>query len=221
MKKFVVIIAAVVVIAVIAVVVMKVAASQQVKFEDVKHLVEPQIVELPTCKVMSCKVSGNVPKEMVTPAIKQLFSVRYQAEGIPNSPDFNTIYARWEQSLPENKDSLTAEIALMVPQIFSQLPEIKDKDALKVTITTWEYGTTAQILHVGGYEKEFLTVEKLKDFIAKSGYEIYGPHEEVYLKGPTMFGAGNPEKYLTLIRYRVHKVDENPFVDENNSPTAD
>ncbi len=32
-----------------------------------------------------------------------------------------------------------------------------------------------------------------------------GEHEEEYLKGPGMFGTGGPEKYLTIIRYRLKK----------------
>jgi hypothetical protein len=32
---------------------------------------------------------------------------------------------------------------------------------------------------------------------------IAGAHEEEYIKGPTMTGKGDPEKYVTIIRYQV------------------
>jgi hypothetical protein len=41
--------------------------------------------------------------------------------------------------------------------------------------------------------------------IADQGYEIAGPHEEEYLRGPGMLFAGDPEGYLTLIRYEVRR----------------
>ena len=74
-----------------------------------------------------------------------------------------------------------------------------------MTLTTWEYGDVAEMLHVGPYDREEPTIAKLKQFIKECGYEIVGEHEEEYLKGPGMFSKGNPDKYLTIIRYRVKK----------------
>ena len=50
-----------------------------------------------------------------------------------------------------------------------------------VTIETLEYGSVAQILHVGSYAEETPTIQRLHDFITAEGYEIAGPHEEEYL----------------------------------------
>ncbi|MEI6846186.1 MAG: MerR family transcriptional regulator, partial [Candidatus Firestonebacteria bacterium] len=60
-------------------------------------------------------------------------------------------------------------------------------------------------LHLGAYSEEVPNIEKLKNFIKAGGYKITGDHEEDYLKGPGMFGPGNPKKYLTLISYQVEK----------------
>ena len=46
---------------------------------------------------------------------------------------------------------------------------------------------------------------KLKAFIAASGCQIAGPHEEECLRGPGMSGKGDPHKYYTIIRYRAEK----------------
>ncbi len=48
-------------------------------------------------------------------------------------------------------------------------------------------------------------VKQLLDFVDEEGYNIIGAHEEEYLKGPTMFSKGNPEEYVTIIRYRAEK----------------
>lgn len=61
----------------------------------------------------------------------------------------------------------------------------------------------AEILHIGPYSAEVPTTERLQSYIKEKGYRVIGVHEEEYLKGPGMFGKGNPEKYYTIIRYRV------------------
>jgi hypothetical protein len=66
----------------------------------------------------------------------------------------------------------------------------------------------AEILHVGRYDDEGPTIRRLLEFIKASGYSVAGEHEEEYLKGPGMFGPGNPEKYLTIIRYPVRRAND-------------
>jgi hypothetical protein len=77
-------------------------------------------------------------------------------------------------------------------------------------LATWEYGEVAEMLHLGPYDQEQPATQRLMDFINAQGYTIAGEHEEEYLKGPTMFSKGDPEKYATIIRYRVKKSGEPP-----------
>jgi effector-binding domain-containing protein len=72
-------------------------------------------------------------------------------------------------------------------------------------LATWEYGEVAEILHIGPYSREEPTIKRLIDFVMERGYSIAGLHEEEYVRGPTMTGPGEPEKYLTIIRYQVRK----------------
>jgi hypothetical protein len=92
-----------------------------------------------------------------------------------------------------------------VPENVAELPEYEAEPGLTIELTTWEYGEVAEILHIGPYDKEEPTIEKLHTFIEENGYKIVGLHEEEYLKGPGMFFKGNPEKYYTIIRYQVKK----------------
>jgi effector-binding domain-containing protein len=100
------------------------------------------------------------------------------------------------------------QYAMPVPENTTELPEYEAEPGLTVSLTTWEYGDVAEILHIGPYDKEEPTVKRLMDFINEQGYTVIGAHEEEYLKGPTMFSKGNPEEYVTIIRYRVKKSDE-------------
>ena len=69
----------------------------------------------------------------------------------------------------------------------------------EVRLETWEYGTVAQILHLGPYDQEGSTIERLHRFIKDSGYQITGDHEEEYLTRP------DAKVIKTLIRYTVKK----------------
>jgi len=60
----------------------------------------------------------------------------------------------------------------------------------------------AQILHIGPYSEEGATVERLHKFIADSGYEIAGVHEEEYLTKP------EAKVQKTIIRYPIKKKQE-------------
>ncbi len=52
----------------------------------------------------------------------------------------------------------------------SSLKALPKGSPAEVKIGTWKYGEVAEILHVGRYDKEEPTVEKLKKFIADKGY---------------------------------------------------
>ena len=84
-----------------------------------------------------------------------------------------------------------------------ELPDIKN-EKLTARVARWQYGKTAAILHVGPYEEEAPTVNRLKKYIEEQGYEIAGLHEEVYLRGPGS-PMSKPENYYTIIRYPVKK----------------
>ena len=105
-----------------------------------------------------------------------------------------------------SKEDWEGLYAMPVPETVIELPENAQDGDLKVELTTWEYGEVAQILHVGRWDAEVPTVDSLHGFLRSQGYRISGLHEEEYLKGPGFLFAGNPDKYLTLIRYPVEKV---------------
>ena len=109
--------------------------------------------------------------------------------------------ARWPDSDRVPREEWTGIWALPVPEDTMDVPQKIPE--IPVELQTWEYGTVAQILHIGPYKTEGKTVEKLRHFIEENGYEIAGAHEEEYLKGPGMFSKGNPRKYRTIIRYEV------------------
>jgi hypothetical protein len=171
-----------------------------------EYLKDPQVRILPDLKVLQVEAKGE-PGSVGGQAFGLLFKTYFQLKGVPKGPQQPAPRARWPLPLETPKGEWIGRYAMPVPDNVDSLPSQGDgTPGLRVELTTWEYGDVAEILHVGPYDREEPTVARLTQFIKDCRYEIVGEHEEEYLKGPGMFGKGNPEKYLTIIRYRVKKV---------------
>jgi len=103
--------------------------------------------------------------------------------------------ARWPLPLDTPHDQWVGLWGIPVPDDVDELPQTAPD--VPVTVETWEYGTVAHILHLGPYADEEPTVARLQAFIAESGYEIAGAHEEEYLSRP------EAKNMKTIIRYPV------------------
>ena len=170
-----------------------------------EYLKEAQVRILPDQKVLQVEAKGE-PGVVGGQAFGLLFKTYFKLKGVPKGPKQPAPRARWPLPLDTPKDQWIGRYAMPVPESVDSLPSQEaGESGLHAEITTWPYGDVAEILHVGPYDREPPTITKLTQFIKDSGYEIVGEHEEEYIKGPGMFSKGNPEKYLTIIRYRVKK----------------
>ncbi len=176
------------------------------KFE---HLKQPQISTMPNQRMVVVEAKGD-PNDVGAKAFGLLFSIYYKVKEAPKSLTPPAPRARWPVSLDTPKSEWLGLYALPVPETTTELPRYEAQAGLNVSLTTWEYGEVAEILHIGPYDQEQPNVKRLMDFINAQGYVLIGDHEEEYIKGPTMFSKGDPEKYATIIRYRVKKSDESP-----------
>jgi len=171
------------------------------KYEPLKN---PRITTIPDQKVIVVTTKGD-PNVIGKEAFGVLFKSYFRIKGVAKGGIMPAPRARWpiDQNTPMSE--WTGKYAMAIPESIMALPKIKTKSGIEVKIDTWQYGEVAEILHIGPYEKEKPTVEKLMKFIEERGYHPVGEHEEEYIKGPGMFFKGNPEKYYTIIRYRVEK----------------
>lgn len=202
MKKTIIIIIAAVIIFVLAAAAWFVFFWQPgPSYDSVAYLESPEITTLPDQAMMTLTLTGK-PGDIAAEAIGALYSAWSKAGG-QWSNDI-AVAARWgsaeDFSNYNTTTVLTGTFALPLPSGVTELPSGIDE---RITKQTWQYGTVAQILHVGSYNSEQPTIDRLHSFITEQGYTIAGEHEEVYLKGPNMFGFGSEKKYLTIIRYQV------------------
>ncbi len=199
-------------VAVIAVVLLGVGAMFMMprgpRLEDVKYLLQPRITTLPSQRVLVVEAKGD-PNAMGSEAFGLLFKTYYKLKGVPKGPKQPAPRARWPLSLNTPKEQWIGRYATPVPDsVGSPAEQAVSPSGLRAEMKTWEYGQVAEILHVGPYSAEEPTIRKLLQFIKDNGYVTTGEHEEEYLRGPGMFSTGGPEKYLTIIRYRLKKAEQ-------------
>ena len=79
-------------------------------------------------------------------------------------------------------------------------------DYSKLRYEVYEEGLCAQIMHIGPYDDEPKTINKLTGFITNEGYELdlneSRKHHEIYLGDPR---RAKPENLKTVIRYPIKK----------------
>lgn len=162
---------------------------------------DPEIVELPSRTMAVVRTIGD-PKDVGESVFKALYGAVYtlkfdlKKQGVAFKVE--PPRARWfggEGWKDVPRQEWEAAWALPVPDGTVEVPQKSPTPPVKVE--TWEYGTVAQILHLGAYADEVPNIERLHAFIEEQGYTIAGPHEEEYLSGP------NAKVMKTIIRYQV------------------
>jgi hypothetical protein len=177
-------------------------------------LKEPRIRARADERVLEVAFSGPADT-VIKEAYSVLFKTYFGLKGRPKGPAMKPPKARYADiaaalAAPPSVEELkirdwTGSVAIPIPEDLA-LPEARpDSEGLVARAAIWKYGEVAEILHLGSYESEPPTIERLAKYIAERGYKIVGDHEEEYLRGPgTLFVA--PKGYWTIIRYRVEKV---------------
>ena len=166
-----------------------------------KSKTDPQITEMPPQKVAVVQGKGT-PQQVFSELMPALYGSVYtlkfdlKKKGLPTFK-VSGLRARYPDAHLLPKEEWTHIMALPVPEDTTSLPQ-KVAD-IKVKLETWEYGTVAQILHLGPYDQEGPTIERLQRFIEENGYRIAGVHEEEYLTRP------DAKVVKTIIRYPIKK----------------
>jgi len=209
MKK---VLAILIVVVVIIVVVMLSVMPRGRNLSQFDALKKPRIVTLADQKMLVVEAKGD-PNIQGKKAFGLLLRTYFRIKKAPKGPKTPAPRARWPIPFSTPESEWVGLYGMPVPESVTQLPKHKTEPGLKAELATWEYGDVAEILHVGPYDKEMPAVDALKQFVKEQGYEIAGPHEEEYLKGPGIFSKGNPANYYTIIRYRVKKAEASQAAD--------
>lgn len=105
--------------------------------------------------------------------------------------------------------SMIRQPEFVTPEVFEMAKEVlhKKKPELNLSLARlveWEEGLCAQVMHIGAFDDEPSTIQKLEDFINKSGHQNdisnSRRHHEIYLGDPR---KTSPEKLKTVIRHPI------------------
>lgn len=84
----------------------------------------------------------------------------------------------------------------------------KKLDCSAAEFLTIDEGLCVQIMHLGSYDNELVTVALMEEYLAENGYEndMTGErlHHEIYLSDPRKTA---PEKWKTVIRHPIKKIN--------------
>jgi len=162
---------------------------------------DPIILEMPPQKMAVVRGKGS-PDKVFAKRFPALFGSVYtlkfdlKKRGL-ESFNVGCPRARYPNAHLDPKGEWLIIAGIPIPGNTTSLPQKEPNSEVK--IETWEYGTVAQILHLGPYDQETATIERLQQFITENGYEMAGPHEEEYQSRP------DAKVVKTLIRYQVKK----------------
>ncbi len=170
------------------------------------HLVEPAISTMAPQRMIVVEVRGD-PDHVASEAYEMLYDLYYSVDGVDYWP-LPAPRARWPISPDLPREEWVGIYGIPVPDTVTELPEYVHIPGITVSLTTWDYGEVVELLYIGPYEDETPSIERLRSFAAERGYAFAGPHEEEYLKGPGMIFRGNPEEYVTILRYVIRPVME-------------
>ena len=183
---------------------------------------EPQIITVPRQKFFAIKGKGDPNGSEFSERIGVLYSLAYAVRMMPKSgftPEgyFEyTVYPLegvWNGGNAADKSSFVYTIMIRQPEfvtggvVETAIENTKRKKPHPLLAEAFfceiEDGLSVQMLHVGDYDDEPLSFEKMNKFIADNGLvRNSGEHREIYLSDP---GKTERDKQKTVLRYCVDR----------------
>jgi hypothetical protein len=187
---------------------------------------QPQILTVPPLRYAMIDGAGDPnTSEEFQDAVGALYSVSYGIKMLPKkgaAPQgyfeykVNALEGLWDMPEgvdfdPSDKSRLVWTLMIMqppfvTPALFEEVrtaQRVKKKLAAldNVRFEQLDEGLCAQALHIGPFDAEPLTFERLHTFIEESGYtRTEMGHHEIYMSD---FRKAAPEKLKTVLRVRV------------------
>ncbi|HOU12965.1 MAG TPA: GyrI-like domain-containing protein [Anaerolineae bacterium] len=196
--------------------------------KTLQHLYNPSsrefsVVEVPEMQFLMVDGHGDPNTEPAyQEAMEALYGVAYklkfmskqQLEKDYTVPPLEGLWwAADMETFTIKRDKSTWDWTMMImqpewitPEMFAQaVAEVQKSKALpalsKMRLERYAEGLSLQIMHIGSYDDEAPTLERLhREFIPQNGYVEAGKHHEIYLGDPRKTA---PEKLKTVLRQPV------------------
>ena len=207
--------------------------------KELKHLYKPSAkkvvaVDVPTLNYLMVTGKGEPGGTAYTQALETLYPVAYTLKFMAKSGDLGTDYVVmpleglwWSDNMDDyitrNKSNWQWTMMIMQPELITatmvdeaiaQVRKKKNPAALELLrFEAFTEGKVAQTLHIGPFENEGPTIERIHQFIEDSGAQLAGKHHEIYLSD---IRRAAPEKWRTVLRQPMrqegHSGEGTPFL---------
>ena len=184
-----------------------------------------RLLSVPEHRFVMLDGSGPPGDETFAPRMPGLYAVAYglrfalKARGVPGrvgpleglwwradgATDLDVILAddqaaaRWTLLIALPDEATDDEVA---DQLERGRGRLGAEIASMLRVERFEEGVVAQLLHVGPYEDERPSIDRLHDGLDELGYRARGRHHELYLGDPR---RSAPERLRTILRQPVER----------------
>ena len=195
---------------------------------------KPEIVNIPSINYLAVRGSGDPNDETgdYKKALESLYAVAYTLRmSYKTDYKINGFYEYivpplegfwWQDGIDgvnyADKTSFNWISVIRLPDFISgkdiewavrTATKKKKTDCSQVKFLTVNEGLCVQIMHIGPYDNELVTVKLMDDYLAHNGYEndlnSERMHHEIYLSDPRKC---LPEKMKTVIRHPIKRLDQ-------------
>lgn len=186
----------------------------------------PEMIDVPIMKFFVLEGQGNPNEPAFQEVVEALYALSYAVKmsykslEVPEGYYDYTVFPLegvWDLIDPQKglKDKSNLKYNMMIRQpdfvteaLFERfLEETKKKKGLPlldaISYQLIEEGTCCQMMHIGAYDDEQASFEKMKLYCKEQGYErVSLTHREIYISDPR---KSEPSKMKTVLRFKVKK----------------
>jgi len=190
---------------------------------QLKHLYKPSAkrvdaLDVPAMQYLMVDGAGVPASDSYTAAIEALFTVSYTIKFMVKRElelmDYGVLPLEglwWAEDMSDfitrRKDRWLWTMMIMQPEcvnadlVETAMARVREKKSLPaldaLRYETFTEGSVAQTLHIGPFDDEGPTVERVHQYIEESGRQLWGKHHEIYL---TDIRRAAPKNWKTVIR---------------------
>lgn len=188
---------------------------------------KPQLADIPKQQFLTIKGQGNPNSPEFAEKIGALYALSYTLKMMPRKNveiegyfDYTVYPLEGTWTMPDdfgggeiNKDLLIYEIMIKQPEFITEGLVVLAKEMSKkkveiellnqVEFKIIEEDSIVQILHVGDFDSEYISFEKINEFCIENNLKRTSmAHKEIYLSD---FRKVAPEKLKTILRVNIEK----------------
>lgn len=184
---------------------------------------EPELIKVPKFNFLMVDGEGAPESQQFQEAIQALYSTAYTIKftfKIEKKIDFPVMALEGLWWLKQGKPFQVGKredwcwtLMILHPKdvtkamLAKAIEKIKEKKELllldKLRLESFAEGLAVQMLHIGPYATEPLTIQKMEEYSSRLGLTACGKHHEVYLSDPRRV---KQEKMKTILRHAVKKI---------------